>query len=469
MFGIVPKTLWQKKIKPDELNRIPMSARAMLIIGNGKIILVDTGTGQKLNEKQKERLYESLKGLNYAVFKRFRTARFDIFEDKTFGKITIEVVGARKESYHHESRNPITEIGTLSDDLGRRDFTINAFAICLNSDSYGKLIDLHHGQSDLTNKILRTPLDPTITFSDDPLRMLRAARFASQLGFTIEEKTKAAMNINAERISIVSNERISQEFLKIMASTKPSVGLSILFETNLLESIMPELNKLHGVEQIDGKGHKDVFWHTLQVVDNVALTSENIWLRMAALLHDVGKPRTKRFQEDKGWTFHGHDAVGAKMAHGIFKRMCLPFEHLNYVQKLIRLHLRPIPLSKEEITDTAIRRLMVEAGEDIGDLMKLCKADVTSKNANKVRRVLDNFSRVETKIDEVEQKDLWAKWRPPINGNDIMQLFDIKEGKTVGRLKLLVENAILDGVIPHDRDAAIQFLKDNMNRTYLNN
>jgi poly(A) polymerase len=404
-----------------------------------------------------------LRGHSFVLFERFRTAHFTL-EDKELGKIELEFVGARKESYSPESRKPITEIGTLEDDLSRRDFTINALAASLNSSSFGQLMDLFGGRQDLERKLLRTPLDPHQTFSDDPLRMMRAARFAAQLGFEVDSAVLAAMQEMKSRARIVSRERIRDELLRLMLATKPSLGLAILFRTGLLDEIFPELSAMAGVRQVDGLGHKDTFFHTLQVVDNISEVTDNLWLRMAALLHDIAKPRTKRFQPQHGWTFHGHDAVGAAMLPKIFDRLKFPTDRLEYVQKLVRLHLRPIPLSHEEITDSAIRRLMFDAGEDLDDLMTLCRADVTSKNPKKVERIMSNFSKVAEKISLVAEKDLLAKWRPPVNGSEIMEIFNLPAGKMIGQLKKALENAIIDGDIPHDHEAAIAFLKEEYQR-----
>jgi poly(A) polymerase len=399
-----------------------------------------------------------LNGFGFAVFERFRTAQLHI-RDEALGEIKLEFVGARKESYNPDSRKPITEIGTLHDDLSRRDFTVNAFAVSLNQTTFGELIDELDGATDFKNKILRTPLDPESTFSDDPLRMLRAARFAAKLGFALHPSIPPAMEKMRARLKIVSQERITDEFLKLMMTDKPSIGLEILYRTKLLDEFFPELPIMAGVEQVDGLGHKDTFFHTLKVVDNICAMTDKLWLRMSALLHDIAKPRTKRFHVGHGWSFHGHDAVGANMLPKIFKRMKFPQEPLPYVQKMVRMHLRPIPLSRDEISDAAIRRLMFEAGEDLDDLMTLCRADVTSKNPKKVQKVLTNFARVEEKVANVSEKDKWAKWRPPVNGNEIMQMFNLPEGRAVGILKKSMENAILDGLIPHEREAAIHFLK----------
>jgi poly(A) polymerase len=394
-----------------------------------------------------------LGGQHLVVFERFRTAQLEL------NGLKLEFVGARKESYNHESRKPIVEIGTLEDDLARRDFTINAMAASLNAASFGELIDLFGGKSDLEKKNLRTPLEPAATFSDDPLRMMRAARFAAKLKFTIEPSVLDAMEAMRERIGIVSQERITDELLKILMADEPSIGFIILYNTRVLDIIFPELPVMAGVVQIDGLGHKDTFFHTLKVVDNICKTTDNVWLRLAALLHDVAKPKTKRFIEGKGWSFHGHDELGARMIMKIFRRMKLPLSNEAFVEKMVRLHLRPIPLSREEITDSAIRRLIFDAGEHLHDLMTLCRADITSKNPKKVARILENFAKVEEKIHEVSAKDEFAKWRPPVDGVEIMQMFGLPPGKIVGGLKKAMEDAILDGVITNDREASIEFLK----------
>lgn len=401
---------------------------------------------------------QELKGRNFVVFERFRTVRLEL-ETHDSGTILLEIVGARKESYNANSRKPITEIGSLEDDLSRRDFSINAMAVPLNQENRNCLIDLFDGYGDLRKKILKTPLEPEKTFSDDPLRMMRAARFSSQLDFQLDRKTMTAMSSMAERIRIVSKERVSVEFLKIIASPKPSVGLMILYKTGILHEIFPELTAMAGVEQVDGLGHKDTLLHTFQVVDKLSENSDNPWLRIAALLHDIAKPLTKRFSKSSGWTFHGHEVVGTKLARKIFNSMRWPLEPLPYVQKMIRLHHRPIPLSKGEITDSAVRRLMYEAGEDLDDLMKLCRADVTSKNPGKVKRIMNNFNIVERKITEVAEKDLLAKWRPPIDGCDIMKALGLSEGRIVGIIKKKMEAAVIEGEIPYNREAALDYIK----------
>ncbi len=406
---------------------------------------------------------DELHGRNFVLFERFRTAQLEL-DDPSFGSFKLELVGARKESYSQDSRKPVTLIGTLDDDLSRRDFTINALALSLNSESRNQIIDRFDGLGDIERRILRTPLDPLQTFSDDPLRMMRAARFAAQLGFTVLPVVIDAMKTMSSRIEIVSRERVSQEFFKIMRSARPSTGLIILHETGVLRDILPDVAAMAGIEQVDGLGHKDTLFHTFQVIDNVAAASENLWLRMAALFHDIAKPATKRFSKSSGWSFHGHDAVGVRVTARIFKQMHWPLDPLEYVQKMVRLHHRPIPLSKEEISDSAIRRLMFDAGEDLQDLMTLCRADVTSKNPRKVTMVMNNFSYVEKKIAEVAEKDLLAKWRPPASGQDIMDELGLAPGKVVGVIKKAMENAVIDGLISYDRDAALDFV-----RTYYRN
>ncbi|MFZ1806118.1 MAG: HD domain-containing protein [Cyclobacteriaceae bacterium] len=390
----------------------------------------------------------SLGGQRVTIFKNFGTARID------WDGFELEFVGARKESYREDSRKPLVEDGTLEDDQNRRDFTINAMAIGLNKDNWGTLIDPFDGMADIQKKIIRTPLAPEITFSDDPLRMMRAIRFAAQLNFDIEAATFEALGTNASRLKIVSMERIIDELNKIILTPTPSYGFKLLFQCGLLKEFFPEMVELHGVENIDNKGHKDNFYHTLQVLDNTAKTSEDLWLRWAAILHDIAKPATKRFDKVHGWTFHGHEDKGARMVPKIFRRLKLPLdERMLFVQKLVRLHLRPIALAKA-VTDSAVRRLLFEAGEDTEALMLLCRADVTSKNGEKVTKYLKNFDLVEERMGAVEEKDKVRSFQPPIKGDEIIELFNIPAGPIVGEIKEQIKDAILDGEIENDRGQA---------------
>jgi poly(A) polymerase len=423
-----------------------------LLIGrpSNDIDIVVLGSGIDLARKVAARID---KKLPVSVFKNFGTAMF------RYGTDEIEFVGARRESYSRNSRKPVVENGSLHDDQQRRDFTINALAISLNRETYGQLIDPFDGLNDMDRQIIRTPLNPDVTFSDDPLRMMRAVRFATQLGYSIADETFDAIARNRNRIEIISKERIADELHKIILSPRPSFGFLLLEQSGLLELIFPELAALRGIEKRGNHGHKEIFMHSVKVLDNICPHTKNLWLRWAALVHDIGKPVTKRYSPDEGWTFHGHEFVGSKMIPQIFRNLKLPMsDQMKYVQKLVLLHLRPIVLAEDVVTDSAVRRLLFEAGDDIDDLMLLCDADITSKNADKVALFRQNYELVRRKLQEIEEKDAIRNFQPPVSGNEIIETFGVPPGRDIGVIKNAIKDAILDGVIPNEYEAAREFM-----------
>ncbi len=424
----------------DRLLGRPSKDMDIVCVGSG--IKLATAIARKLRPRPK-----------VTTYKRFGTAML------RHNDLEVEFVGARKESYRSDSRKPTVENGSLEDDQNRRDFTVNALAVSLNERNYGEIIDPFDGLYHLEEKIIKTPLAPDKTFSDDPLRMMRAIRFATQLNFTITPETLASIKKNAQRVRIISMERVTTELNKIILSPTPSIGFKLLFDTGLLKIIFPEMYRLQGVDIKNGKGHKDNFYHTLEVLDNLSRNTDKLWLRWAAIMHDIAKPPTKRFDNKVGWTFHGHEVVGARMTPKIFKRFRLPLDHkMKYVQKLVKLHLRPISLTKDNITDSAIRRLLFEADEDLEDLMMLCEADITSKNPRRVKRYLENYELVREKLKEIEERDHIRNWQPPISGEVIMATFDIPPSRPVGMIKSAIKEAILDGDIPNNYEAAFEFM-----------
>ncbi|MEL0073145.1 MAG: HD domain-containing protein [Flavobacteriaceae bacterium] len=449
-FTLLQETVEQQGV---EAYLIGGFVRDLILQRNQKkdIDIVAVGSGIALAKA----VQKKLKGAKpVQIFKNFGTAMID------WEGVSLEFVGARKESYSPESRNPEVVPGSLEDDQNRRDFTINALALSLNKDNFGAFLDPFNGLKDLENKILRTPLDPTVTFSDDPLRMLRAIRFAAQLDFTIESKTLEAIEHNAHRIEIISKERIAEELHKILATSQPSKGFYLLEKTGLLNYFLPELIALKGIEEIEGQRHKDNFYHTLEVVDNLSRNSDNLWLRWAALLHDIGKAPTKKFKPAIGWTFHHHEYIGAKMVYKLFKRLKLPLnEKMKYVQKMVSMSARPIVIAEEEVSDAAVRRLVFDAGDAIEDLITLCEADITTKNPQRFKRYHDNFKLVREKIKTVEEKDQLRNFQPPVSGEMIMQFFDLPPCREIGLIKEAIKEAILEGIIPNETEAALDYMK----------
>jgi poly(A) polymerase len=452
VFGILSEVVFEENVQAWVIGGYVRDCLLKRDHRDKDIDIVVIGNGIDIAGKAAKRL--GVKG-KISVYRTFGTAMF------RYGDYELEFVGARKESYNHNSRKPQVEEGTLEDDQKRRDFTINALAISINRETFGEFLDPFCGMEDLKNKIIRTPLDPDITFSDDPLRMMRAIRFSAQLGFSIEKGTFSSICQNAERINIVSPERIVTELNKILMSHRPSEGFILLEKSGLLKIILPELDNLKGIEKVEGRAHKDNFHHSIKVLDNISRRSDNIWLRWAAVLHDIGKPATKKYLPESGWSFHGHDFMGFKLIPDIFKRLRLPLnEKMKYVQKIVGLHLRPIALSQELVTDSAVRRLLFEAGDDIDDLMLLCEADITSKNEVTKAKHLENFGLVRKKLKEIEEKDALRNFQPPVDGDEIIKIFGLKPGKKVGIIKNAIREAILDGIIPNEKGAALRFMME---------